>query len=158
MTTLDEVYRKFGEVYEAVQLLETQLGNVLLTHKCDDAGLLENPDPIKATSIYQQINRQSLGRLAKGFLAENKCNENFEQILNDALVSRNRLTHSFYLRHNFRRNSDEGRAVMLQDLEEIHEIVLAAYKSVLPLTGIDLDKLMEESANHALPTKHLPIP
>jgi hypothetical protein len=30
MTSLDDVYRKFGETAEAAQLLETELGNILL--------------------------------------------------------------------------------------------------------------------------------
>jgi hypothetical protein len=30
MPTLNEVYRKFGEVAEAAQLLETELGNMLI--------------------------------------------------------------------------------------------------------------------------------
>ena len=61
MPTLDDVYRKFGEASEAAQLLETELGTLLLVHKCTDAGLLENPDPSRATPIYDQISKQTLG-------------------------------------------------------------------------------------------------
>ena len=64
MPTLDDVYRKFGEASEAAQLLETALGT-LLVHKCIDAGLFENPDPSRATAIYDQINKQTLGRLIR---------------------------------------------------------------------------------------------
>ena len=56
MPTLDDVYRKFGEASETAQLLETELGTLLLAHKCIDAGLLENPDPNRATAIYK-LNR-----------------------------------------------------------------------------------------------------
>ena len=31
MAMLDEVYRKFGEAFEAAQLLETELGTLLAT-------------------------------------------------------------------------------------------------------------------------------
>ena len=65
MPTLDEVYRKFGQVSEAAQLLETELGNLLLTHKCIDAGLLEHPNAIRATAIYDRINKQTLGALVR---------------------------------------------------------------------------------------------
>ena len=51
MATLYDVYRKFGEVCEAAQLLETELGTLLLTHKCIDAGLLDRSNPHKATAI-----------------------------------------------------------------------------------------------------------
>ena len=59
MPTLDDVYRKFGEASEAAQLLETELGTLLLVHKCTDAGLLENPDPSRATPIYEVARRIS---------------------------------------------------------------------------------------------------
>ena len=39
--SLKEVYSKFGEVSEAAQLLETELGNLLLVHKGAEAGLFE---------------------------------------------------------------------------------------------------------------------
>jgi hypothetical protein len=35
--------------------------------------------------------------------------------------------------HNFRRNSEEGRARMLDDLESIHDTLLHAYKAVMLL-------------------------
>ena len=65
MPTLDEVYRKFGEASEAAQLLETDLGTLLLTHKCIDAGLFEHSDPRRASAIYKQINKETLGQLIR---------------------------------------------------------------------------------------------
>ena len=152
MPTLDDVYRKFGEVSEAAQLLETELGNLLLFHKCVDAGLLERPDSIRATEIYDQINKMTLGKLVKSVSADGNSNVDFERLLNDALATRNRLAHSFYLKHNIRRNSDDGREVMLFDLEEMHEILLDAFKAVLLLSGVDVEKLVAENA--PLPTGH----
>ena len=157
MPTLDEVYRKFGEVSEAAQLVETQLGNLLLTHKCIDAGLLEHSDPNKATAIYDQIKRQTLGKLIRSVGPIGDSIGDLEQLLSDALDSRNRLTHSFYLQHNFRRNSDDGRNVMLHDLEAIHDDLLEAYKAILLLSGVDLDKLVTELGDIPLPTGHLRI-
>ena len=156
MSTLDDVYRKFGEVSEAAQLLETELGTLLLTHRCIDAGLLENPDRARATAIYDQINRQTLGQLTRNLDKVGVSIGELEQLLGSALASRNRLVHSFYLKHNFRRNSDDGREVMLRDLEVIHDDLLAAYKAVLLLSGVDLDALAAQGDN-ALPTGHLPI-
>ena len=158
MAKLDDIYRKFGEISEAAQLLETELGNLLVAHKCIGAGLLENPDPGKATAIYKQINRQTLGQLIQSLGPGADSFANLEQLLAKALASRNRLTHSFYLQHNLRRNSDDGRNVMLRDLEAIHDDLLEAYKAVLLLSGIDLEKLVAEHGSSALPTGHLPIP
>ena len=156
MATLDEVYRKFGEVSEAAQLLETQLGNLLLTHKCIDMGLLEHPDPFKATAIYDRINRQTLGALVRSIGSIADSIDDFEKLLTNAVAARNRLTHSFYLQHNFRRNSHDGRDAMLCDLEAIHEELFEAYKAVLLLSGVDLEKLVTELGGIPLPTGYLP--
>ena len=156
MPTLDEVYRKFGEASEAAQLLETELGTLLLTHKCIDAGLLEHPNPNRATAVYDQINKQTLGQLVRSLGSIGVSIDDLEKLLSDAVASRNRLTHSFYLQHNFRRNSNDGRDAMLRDLEAIHEDLLGAYKVVLRLSGVDLEKLVAESGEIPLPTGYLP--
>jgi hypothetical protein len=41
MLTLDEVYRKFGEVAEAAQLLETELGTIRLNAEGIEHDLFE---------------------------------------------------------------------------------------------------------------------
>ena len=155
MATLDDVYRKYGETSEAAQLLETQLGNLLLAHEYIDAGLLEDPD--RATAIYRRITKQTLGRLIRSLSSITDSNVDLNKLFRGALASRNRLSHSFFLQHNFRRNSDQGRDVMLRDLEVIHDILLEAYDAVLLLSGVDLEKLVAEHGDSALPTGHLPI-
>ena len=157
MPSLDEVYRKFGEASEAAQLLETELGTLLLAHQCIDAGLLEHSNPKRASEIYKQINKQTLGQLIRSLGPFGDSIEDLEQLLSDALASRNRLAHSFYLQHNFRRNSDDGRDVILRDLQAIHEDLLEAYKVVLLLSGFDMEKLVRELGDSPLPTGHLPI-
>jgi hypothetical protein len=64
MPTLDEVYRKFGEVAEAAALLETNLGTILLFFGVVEAGVTENFNAVekaKAADILRRINRQTLG-------------------------------------------------------------------------------------------------
>ena len=80
------------------------------------------------------------------------------QLLNDALASRNRLKHSFYLQHIFRRNSDDGRDVMLCDLEAVQDDLLKAYKAVLLLSGVDLEMLVLDQDDSPLHTGILSIP
>lgn len=157
MPTLDEVYRKFGEVSEVAQLLETELGTMLLTHKCVDAGLLERPNSEKATAIHDHVTKQTLGKLIRSLGPIGGISENFEQRLSTALATRNRLTHTFYLQHNFRRNSDDGREEMLRDLEAMHDDLLDAYKAVLLLSGLDVDALVDQSGDMPLPTGHVRI-
>ena len=158
MATLDDVYRKYGEASEAAQLLETELGNLLLEHECFDAGLPKNLDPEQAAAIYWRINKRTLGQLVRSLGSIGDSNVDLDQQLGGALATRNRLTHSFFLQHNLRRNSDHGRDMMLRDLEAIHEELLGAYKAVLLLSGVDLERLVAEQGDRALPNGHLPFP
>ena len=157
MPTLDEVYRKFGEVSEAAQLLETELVTVLLRQKCIDAGLLGHPDSKRATAIYEHINQLTLGKLIRSLGPIGDSIDNLKQLLSDALATRNRLAHSFYYQHNFRRNSDDGRAVMLRDLEAMHDQLLEAYKAVFLISGVDMDALVDELGDAPLPTRHFSV-
>jgi hypothetical protein len=65
MTSLDDVYLKFGETAEAAQLLETELGNILLLIEGSEKGLLEKKDKELARTILKKIERSTLGRLLK---------------------------------------------------------------------------------------------
>lgn len=153
MATLDDVYYKFGEVSEAAQLLETELANILIILGAAEAGLFEQPDRDAAEDLFKRINRHTLGQLLKRLHRSTDAATQIEEQLRHALRERNRLAHSFYRQHNFRRNSAEGCEVMLQDLRSMHEVLLGAYKSALLLSGIDLDKIEMD----AFPTGHLPI-
>jgi hypothetical protein len=150
---LDDVYRKFGEASEVAQLLETELGNVLIENHIVDENLLEYRDPERVSEILRSVNRNTLGRLLGQMGRSTESLDHFEELLSKALVERNRLAHSFYRQHNFRRNSDEGRMLMMKDLELIHSTLLEAYRAVLLLSGIDLDSANVDWA----PTKHLSI-
>jgi hypothetical protein len=151
--SLDDVYRKFGEASEAAQLLETELGNILLRVDAVDKNLIEQPDEKTATVLYNSINRQPLGQLLKNLKNSSESVDHLEEKLAGALKARNRLAHSFYRQHNFRRNTDDGRAKMLKDLEQIHNDLLEAYKAVMLLSGVDLEKMVVDQ----LPTGHVPI-
>ena len=161
MPTLDEVYRKYGETAEAAQLLETALGNTLLVVDVLEEDLLAQPDPLKATAIFDKVNRKTLGQLLSALKGRVNTPEGtdtidgMESLLVDALIERNRLQHSFYRKHNFRRNSVDGRELMLKDLESIHNTIIDAYKAVMRLSGFDLDA--SEMQDIRQPTKHLPI-
>ena len=153
MPALRNVYEKFGEVSEAAQLLETESGNILILVDAVDSGFLENPDPEQASSIFQNINLRTLGQLLNKLDKSGIEASDLEEILNKALEERNRLVHSFFRQHNFRRNSAAGCSVMLNDLQDIHEALLKAYKEVMLLSGTDLDRTSIDT----LPSTHLPL-
>jgi hypothetical protein len=151
--TLDDVYRKFGETAEAAQLLETELGNVLLFLGAFEEELLKGMNPSRAADLVGEIDASTLGRLLSRLRSKTRLPEDLELLLFDALRERNRLSHAFYRQHNFRRNSDEGRAIMIDDLNSMHESIIRAYKAVTLLSGIDLDS----ATSVAMTTRHLPI-
>jgi hypothetical protein len=155
MPTLNDVYQKFGFVAEAAQLLETELGNLLLLHVGVEKKLISEPNPTLAAELYQKIDRHTLGQLIKKLIVKDKGISKLEDELDTALDERNRLFHSFYRQHNFRRNSDEGRKLMLSDLESMHKTLLDAYKTVMLLQGVNLDRMSGMEAE-AL-TQHLPL-
>lgn len=143
MPTIEDIYCKFGLVAEAAQLLETELGNLLLYEEAVEADLIVTPDSVVANGIYNRINKYTLGRLINNTRAKVPSLDEMEDLLSAALTERNRLSHSFYREHNFRLRAEanEGRAIMLDDLDRMYDIIWAAYKAVMLLTGIDLEDI-----------------
>jgi hypothetical protein len=152
---LDDVYRKFGETAEAAQLIETELGNMLLIILAAENSLFSQPDSARAAEILETINRQTLGQLLRKLKMKTEIIADLEELLWKALQERNRLFHSFYRQHNFRRNSDDGRVLMLKDLETLHDTLLAAYKAIMLLSGVDLEAMAMRPV--PLPIRHIPI-
>jgi hypothetical protein len=155
MPTLDDVYRKFGEVAEAAQLIETELGTVLLFFDVVNENLL-SPVTLKVEDVnacrnlMSRIDRQTFGQLLRNAKLHSDALEKLEPLLSDALEVRNRLSHSFYRQHNLRKATDAGRAIMIADLETMHVTLIDAFKALSLLSGIDLDKVVAEmDANRA---------
>lgn len=154
LPTLDDVYQKFGFASEAAQLLETELGTLIFGEQAFAEELIGG-DGKRATEIMNSVNRQTLGALIKNAKWSSQSIEQIAILLEVALKERNRLSHSFYRQHNFRRNSGEGRAIMMQDLETIHALILEAYKQLMLLGGTDLDAPTE--GQFTPPTTHVKI-
>lgn len=154
MTTLDEVYRRFGETSEAAQLLETELGNLLLESLAGAEDLIVNKNPARAAELLTEINRATLGQLIRR-LNDGSDRHLDEDVTVRALEVRNRLAHSFYREHNLRRNSVDGRKLMLEDLHAMHDVLLDAYKQVMLVSGVDLDALADQQIE--MPAGHLPM-
>ena len=150
MPDINDVYRKFGEVAEAAQLLESRLGDWLLWEIFLRDDLSFDSDQILTPKIFQEVDRLTIGQILKQLKKRSHPLKNFEADLRKALDERNILFHSFYLDHNIRRNSSEGCQIMLEDLEELHEIILDAYIKLLQLSGTDL-----QYRSQLLPTEHL---
>lgn len=153
MVALSDLFAKFGEVAEAAQLLETQIGNLLLLAAAEVHSLEKIQNIDLARKIIRDIDRKTLGQLIKTFRVECNAGNKLEEIFAIALVERNRLNHSFYRQHNIRKFSGEGRLIMLNDLEAIHQKILLAYSSALALSKINISA---EACSKAI-SGHLPI-
>jgi hypothetical protein len=152
MATIEQVHQQFGNAAEAAQLLETQLGNMMLEHHVHDENLIDVKNPKRAKELLNEINKHTLGQLLRKL---HKVGDTFvplEAQLEKALNERNRLSHQFFRHHNLRRNSDAGRDIMLKDLTAIHDCLIEAYKSVMLLDGIDLEAIMK--ADLVVPIVH----
>ncbi|WP_218668889.1 hypothetical protein [Variovorax sp. KK3] len=147
------MYAKFGEVAEAAQLLETQLGNMLFLHGVKEEDLIANQRPERAAALLREINRKTLGALLSSPGLATLTAAGLEDLFAEALKERNRLNHGFYREHNLRRNSADGCTKMLYDLERIHDVLLKAYEAAMLLSGTDILKLASGQA----PAGHLPI-
>jgi hypothetical protein len=153
MHSLDDVYHKFGEISEAGQLLETELGTILLEIHAVESDLLSGERPEDASEILGIINKSTLGQVLRKIDEKSRRLDHAVDKFAKALAERNRMSHSFFRQHNFRRNSAEGRAVMLADLESIHKTILEAYKVALAISGFDLESVQVSD----LPTQHLKL-
>jgi hypothetical protein len=153
MPTLQDIYAKFGEAAEAAQLLETEQGNLLLSAGIAGHDLVNEPKPELAKDLVNAVNRKTLGQLIRAIDGNGSAPAGLEERLVRALSERNRLNHSFYRKHNLRRNSEEGRTLMLRDLNKIHDCLLEAYKAVLLLSGVDITNMVLLRP----PSDHLPI-
>jgi hypothetical protein len=96
MLSLDDVYRKFGEVSEAAQYLETELGTLLLQiHGVEsDLFLMERRE--EAAEIYKSINKSTLGYILKKIAEKSRNLNHAADLFAGALAERNRLSHWFW--------------------------------------------------------------
>ena len=101
MPSLDDVYRKFGEVSEAAQLFETELGNILLTIEGAEADLFSGDRQEEAREILRRINKSTLGQVLKKIDQKSRSFEHTADLFAGALAERNRLSHSFFREHSF---------------------------------------------------------
>ncbi len=95
--------------------------------------LWAEPDGMVARELLDGVSRKTLGQLIKVVQSKTLAPPNLLDL--------------------FRRNSDEGRTSMLDDLENIHHSILKAYKAVMLLSGVGLEKLPPFKP----PGGHLPI-
>jgi len=128
MTTRDDIYHKFGITAEAAQLLELELGTLLISCHGVKKQLWKKEKVPEANEIDKKIDKSTLGMIISEVKKHMAVDDNIEATLAKALKIRNELIHSFYWKHNFKIESDDGRNEMMQDLENMHENLFNAYQ------------------------------
>ena len=144
MATREDVYRKFGLAAEAGQLFETELGTLLLGAQGLKGGWHITPEPIVGRKLLDEIDGHTLRRLLGRVKTTVKFEESMEADFASALKARNRLIHGFFERHNFRIQTDEGRDLMMDDLEALHTELFNAWQAVSAMTAALATVLIEQ--------------
>jgi hypothetical protein len=145
MASRQEVYAKFGEAAEAAQLIETELGTFLLIVSGLALNWHVDPDPVTARRILDDIEGATLGKVIGSVKTVITIDDGMAEKLSNGLKARNRLFHGFYEKHNFKIDTDEGRDIMMQDLDALHADLLAAYWLASAMTG-SMAEILEKDA------------
>ena len=72
-----------------------------------------------------------------------------EATLREGLRIRNKLCHGFYLRHGNRIPTDEGRDLMMADLEEMHQKLFRAYQLADSMSSLAVQVVLDLNAENA---------
>ncbi|MGR3723466.1 hypothetical protein [Abyssibius alkaniclasticus] len=150
MATRDELYAKFGITAEAAQLFEMELGTLLLSVSALENCWYVAPDQAEVRKTLDQIEAHTLGRLLGVLKGKVAFDEHLAERFASALKARNRLNHGFYERHNFKIQTDEGRDLMVADLEKLHEELFGVWRVASGLTSVMAElviKLRNEPPN-----------
>lgn len=152
MADRHELYAKYGIAAEAAQLFETELGTLLL-------GLqgLENdwhllPDGAAALEVLENIDRSTLGRLLNDLKRYITIEGDLEECFASALKARNQLMHGFFERHNFGIQTEDGRKMMIADLDRLHDECFAAWRAAGKVTTI-ITTVLHHGAESKLPRR-----
>jgi hypothetical protein len=148
MAERHELYAKFGITAEAAQLFETELSTLLLCLRALEKGWHIIPDGESAKVTLDEIDRSTLGRLLRGLKGQVELTEDLEARLCSALEARNRLTHGFYERHNFKIQTATGRDEMIADLDRLHAELFNAWQITGAMTTMISEAISDARAGH----------
>ncbi|HUA68338.1 MAG TPA: hypothetical protein VMA13_07295, partial [Candidatus Saccharimonadales bacterium] len=104
---------------------------------------------LEATQALQEINESTLGRVLQRVKEKSQVSAELETALREGLKIRNRLFHSFYRDHDMRIQTDEGRDLMMADLEDMHQKLFHAYQLAGAMSSLALRIVLEMKAEDA---------
>lgn len=161
-----DLYAEFGIAAEKAQVLELEIGNVILAYLTmfvDKNKPITDAEREVYRAIFADVNSKTFGALVRLVRKVGEIDDSIIKIIAEALKRRNYLTHHFFRHHNFALFSDEGRQAMMSELREIeakldraHQVAVAMSSILLRIAGrpeMDLEKIRELQARG----KRLPI-
>ena len=142
MASREDLYAKFGIAAEAAQLLETELGTMILCLRGLENGWHIIPDAEAGRIELEEIDSSTLGRLLKNLKGRVELKDDLEPRFSSALAARNRLIHGFYERHNFKIQTEIGRDEMIADLDLLHNELFEAWQIASAMTSMISDFIL----------------
>jgi len=118
---LRELYFIFGVTAEKAQVMETAAGNAALAY----VALFVDTSNItpEMTEWFKQllddVNSKTFGALLRTIKRSINVDENTLAVIDEALKSRNYVTHHFFRHHNFAIHREEGRQTMIDELKDM---------------------------------------
>lgn len=152
--TEHEVFRDFGFAAFAAQMLESSLVTILLA--AEDAGKIEIKKPKKKKDLESELylSERTLGQLLC-IIKKAGIDDESTHMIEDALAARNYLMHHFFVWNSENYQSDAGRGLMLEELQQLRfrigrsQIVFAqireqVFEKIYGYSEDDLRTLYEE--------------
>ncbi len=142
MASRDEVYCKFGIAAEASQLFETELGTLLLGATGAENAWHIEPDPEAGRRLVDEIDSHTLGTLLNRVKQKVGLHDDLQGKFATGLMARNRLTHGFFEKHNFRMQTESGRDKIMADLETLHSELFKCWQLATAMTSLMLAHML----------------
>ncbi len=131
---MNEVYKKFGEASELAQLLEHELGTLLI-RILDVTPKFVTTQPEMAWMLLDDVYTPALSR----FIRQEKGQHQEEQImqaLNESFKAQHGLHHGF-----FRTYHGSSDTEMFEALDPVLMSLWKGYRAVMLFSGIDINEL-----------------
>ncbi|MEZ9004989.1 hypothetical protein A165_06110 [Vibrio tasmaniensis ZS-17] len=132
---MNEVYKKFGEASEMAQLLEYELGTLLI-RILDITPKLVTSQPEMAWMLLDDVYTSALRRFIRQEKGQHQ-EEPVMQALNESFKALHGLHHGF-----FRSYHGSSETEMIEALEVLTMSLWQGYRSVMLLSGVDVDELV----------------
>ncbi|HSE18654.1 MAG TPA: hypothetical protein VLB46_16480 [Pyrinomonadaceae bacterium] len=133
---LQELYCKYGRTAEMAQVMEFEAGNLALAFISVwfDPKTITDEQRHMFQGVIDDVDKRTFGNLLKQIRKTVTISEKIEQTVTEALEKRNYLTHRFFKKHNFAINSEEGKKVMIAELDDIYRALNLAHAVLSGMT------------------------